>query len=251
LTSKQLKQEMLNEQQLLYVSTRLEEEGLKHQSVKAELMDHICCAIETKMEAGAMFSSAVNRTFNAFAENEFLEIEANARSLQRYNWLNRRTLALGLLLLFLFSGLYWRAAQADRKPSITPVASQASATNSNQQGATPIYKVARTSSGINLTIPFGTAIIATAKGEITAVKKASDNKGFEITIYHNHQFQTLYAGLSECSVAVGQQVNKGEIIGFSGLFGPLEQSVLHYKVLCKNQAVNPLDYLELKRSFSP
>ena len=242
---------MLNEQQLLYVSTRLSEEGLKHQSVKEELMDHICCAIETKMEAGVMFSSAVNQTFDAFAENEFLEIEANAFSLQRYNWLNRRTIALGLLLLFLVSGIYWQSNQADRKPSIAPVASHVSAANLQQQVATPIYKVSRFSSGINLTIPYGTAIIATAKGEVVEVKEMEANQGFEISIYHNHQYQTLYAGLSECSVMIGQQVKKGEIIGFSGLFGPLEQPILHYKVLCKNQAVNPLEYLELKKTFSP
>ena len=54
---------------------------------------------------------------------------------------------------------------------------------------------------------------------------------------------TRYAHLSDYNVVAGQQVRKGELIGFVGSTGRSTGPHLHYEVRVAGQAVDPRPYM--------
>lgn len=241
----------LNEQQLLFIRSRLEESGLQNQEVKEELFDHICSSVETKMQQGTHFSSAVTETFQLFGANEFQDIENNANRLAKYKWINRYTISLALVLLMFISGFhYWWNNQANYVPSILPVASLSNLNTSPSQELTPIYKIVKNQHGIDLKVPFQSKVVATAAGEVLLIENTTSGDK-KIVLYHNEAFKTVYANLSEVFIEEGQAIKKGQVIGSSGnsLYDGFPN--LYYEIICNNKQVNPLDFFEAKKSFSP
>jgi murein DD-endopeptidase MepM/ murein hydrolase activator NlpD len=97
-------------------------------------------------------------------------------------------------------------------------------------------------SGLDIATSRGTPVYATANGKIT---EASYSGGFGnvITIDHGYSYKTRYAHLSGFAIAKGDQVQKGDIIGYVGSTGRSTSSHLHYEVHKKGVAVNPKDFL--------
>lgn len=85
--------------------------------------------------------------------------------------------------------------------------------------------------GIDLGASVGTVVIAAAAGEVV-VSKGGWNGGYGnyIVIKHNNGTQTLYAHLSERSVAAGGSVAQGERIALSGNTGRSTGAHLHFEV---------------------
>jgi len=73
-----------------------------------------------------------------------------------------------------------------------------------------------------------------------------DNWGYgnRIMIDHGNGFQTLYAHLSKISVAVGQTVRRGDVIGAMGSTGRSTGTHLHFEIRKSGATVNPLNYLK-------
>jgi len=68
--------------------------------------------------------------------------------------------------------------------------------------------------------------------------------GYMIKIDHGSGIQTWYAHLSKISCSVGDQVERGEVIGREGSTGRSTGSHLHFEVRIGGKAVNPLNYLD-------
>jgi murein DD-endopeptidase MepM/ murein hydrolase activator NlpD len=96
--------------------------------------------------------------------------------------------------------------------------------------------------GIDIGSPDGTPVHAPAGGRV--VKAAMGNGyGREIEIDHGNGIMTVYGHLQGWNVTAGQQIVKGEVIGFVGHSGRTTGSHLHYEVQVRGTAVNPHKYL--------
>lgn len=96
--------------------------------------------------------------------------------------------------------------------------------------------------GVDIGSPDGTPVHAPADGRVI---KAGPGTGYgrEIEIDHGNGVITLYGHLSGYNVTVGEQVVKGEVIGYVGHSGRTTGSHLHYEVQVRGAAVNPHKYL--------
>lgn len=86
--------------------------------------------------------------------------------------------------------------------------------------------------GVDIAASFGTAIIASASGEVIVAKGSGWNGGYGsyVVIRHSNGTQTLYAHLSGVQVSVGETVYQGQIIGNMGSTGKSTGTHLHFEV---------------------
>jgi murein DD-endopeptidase MepM/ murein hydrolase activator NlpD len=96
--------------------------------------------------------------------------------------------------------------------------------------------------GVDISSPNGTPIRATADG---VVKSAAMQNGYgrEVVIDHGHGVETIYGHMSGFAVVAGQNVIRGQVIGYVGHSGRTTGSHLHYEVRIHNAPVNPHKYL--------
>lgn len=128
-------------------------------------------------------------------------------------------------------------------PSIMPVSNRDLKRTASGWGMRmhPIYRIPRFHYGMDFTAPVGTDIFATGNG---IVKEVGRNAGYGniIVIDHGYGYETLYGHLSRTKVAVGQVINRGDVIGFVGSSGASTAPHLHYEVMKNGQKVNPQNY---------
>jgi len=86
--------------------------------------------------------------------------------------------------------------------------------------------------GVDLAAPVGTAVRASAGGEVIISRSSGWNGGYGayIVIKHKNGTQTLYSHLSRDAVSVGQVVAQGETIGAVGSTGQSTGPHLHFEV---------------------
>jgi murein DD-endopeptidase MepM/ murein hydrolase activator NlpD len=96
--------------------------------------------------------------------------------------------------------------------------------------------------GVDISVPFGTKVEATADG---IVLEAGPEPGYgsEILIDHGFGLTTKYGHLSRIFVVVGQELKRGQVIGAVGMTGKTTGPHLHYEVLIHDTPVNPTKYL--------
>lgn len=107
----------------------------------------------------------------------------------------------------------------------------------------PVLGGRRSHKGIDLAAPTGTPVYATADGVVSRAERFS-SYGLYISVEHGGNLQTRFAHLSRLNVSEGQQVKKGELIGFVGSTGRSTGPHLHYEVRVGGQAVNPVPYMK-------
>ena len=106
----------------------------------------------------------------------------------------------------------------------------------------PIYKVRKLHSGIDFAASIGTPIYATADGKITTVEVKFSGYGKLVEIDHGFGYRTRYAHMHEFAVRKGQQVRRGDLIGYVGNTGLSTAPHLHYEVLINGKQVDPVHY---------
>ncbi|HMQ00698.1 MAG TPA: M23 family metallopeptidase [Cyclobacteriaceae bacterium] len=106
----------------------------------------------------------------------------------------------------------------------------------------PIYKVKKMHTGIDFAAPTGTPIYATADGTVKTVNLRFSGYGKTIEIDHGFGYVTRYAHLHDFNVKVGQQVKRGELIGYVGNTGLSTAPHLHYEVMLNRKHINPVHY---------
>lgn len=128
-------------------------------------------------------------------------------------------------------------------PSIMPVSNNDLKRTASGWGMRihPIYKILRFHYGMDFTASTGTEVFATGIG---VVKSAGRETGYgnTVVIDHGYGYETYYAHLSRLNVQVGQNVNRGDVIGFVGSTGTSTAPHLHYEVSKNGQKVNPQNY---------
>lgn len=145
--------------------------------------------------------------------------------------------------------LYGIAVDKDKQlsciPAIKPVRDLETRRIASYYGyrVDPIYKVRRFHKGIDFSAPIGTEIVATGDGKVTEVHKgASGGYGRHVEIDHGYEYSTLYAHMHKIIVKEGQQVKRGQVIGYVGNSGKSSGPHLHYEVKKNGSAINPINF---------
>ncbi|MCL2402183.1 MAG: M23 family metallopeptidase [Oscillospiraceae bacterium] len=97
--------------------------------------------------------------------------------------------------------------------------------------------------GIDISVPIGTAVFATAYGTVITAAWHPHGYGHFVAIEHRYGYSTLYAHNSELLVSTGDSVYRGQVIALSGNSGYSASPHLHYEVLFNNIPQNPLHFL--------
>ena len=106
----------------------------------------------------------------------------------------------------------------------------------------PFTHVQTSHSGIDINAGYGAPIYACASGTVTSATYSSIF-GYHVRINHGNGFLTLYGHMTRYTVHAGQQVSKGEIIGYAGSSGRSTAAHLHLTMYYNGSLVNPLNYL--------
>ncbi len=106
----------------------------------------------------------------------------------------------------------------------------------------PVLRQRRRHNGVDLAAPTGTPVYATADGLVERADWFS-SYGLYISIDHGADLETRYAHMSRLAVAAGEQVKKGDVIGYVGSTGRSTGPHLHYEVRVDGVAVNPIPYM--------
>lgn len=125
-------------------------------------------------------------------------------------------------------------ARRDAVPSIWPVRGLVT----SRYG----WRWGRFHNGVDIAAPRGTPIMAAAPGRV--VFSGWDGAfGNTVIIDHGYGYRTLYAHNSRNAVQVGDQVGRGQVIGYVGSTGRSTGPHVHYEVLVNGRNVNPWDFL--------
>ncbi len=106
----------------------------------------------------------------------------------------------------------------------------------------PVYKDRRPHQGLDFTAPQGTPIYATADGTVKEVGFTTSGFGNRVLINHGYGYETLYGHMYRFKARVGQQVKRGEVIGYIGNTGKSTGPHCHYEVHRGGRPVDPIYY---------
>ena len=129
-------------------------------------------------------------------------------------------------------------------PAIQPVRNQDLTRMASGFGwrTDPFLKTRKMHYGMDFTAPRGTPIFASGNGKVTRADNNSAGYGKHIRIDHGYGYMSLYAHLSKYNVSVGQQVKRGDLIGFVGNTGRSEAPHLHYEIFKDGEKINPINF---------
>lgn len=97
-------------------------------------------------------------------------------------------------------------------------------------------------SGLDISVPPGTPVRATAEG-VVSFNGWSAGNGNLVVIEHGSGFSTFYAHNTSTCVLVGKKVKRGDIVAYSGSTGNSTGPHLHYEVWKDGKAVNPVNFI--------
>ena len=128
-----------------------------------------------------------------------------------------------------------------KMPSLLPVSARA-LTSGFGLRQHPLLGTVRTHSGVDLAASYGSPIVATSDGVVGAAAW-SGGYGLLVALDHGNGLQTRYAHMSRFNVVPGQQVGRGDVIGFVGSTGMSTGPHLHYEIRVNGRPVDPVAYL--------
>lgn len=118
-----------------------------------------------------------------------------------------------------------------------------------QYFANPEYQIwcgcIKPHSGIDLAAPLGTPITAADSGQVLWVGWDWSGLGWAVKINHGHYIATIYGHMASYTVKAGQNVMKGQTIGYEGSTGASSGPHVHFMVLVNNIWVDPTMYVAL------
>lgn len=129
-------------------------------------------------------------------------------------------------------------------PAIQPVANENLKQMASGYGwrTDPFTKARKFHYGMDFTAPTGTPIYATGDGKVIRADNRATGYGNHIVIDHGFGYETLYAHLHKYNIRAGQEVKRGDIIGFVGSTGRSQAPHLHYEVFKDGERINPINF---------
>lgn len=97
--------------------------------------------------------------------------------------------------------------------------------------------------GLDLAHNYWTPIVSTGKGIVIHAGWKSGGYGYTVMVDHGYGFVTMYAHMADTDVNVGDEVTRGQRIGWVGSSGLSTGPHLHYEVHVWGVPVDPLKYI--------
>jgi len=97
--------------------------------------------------------------------------------------------------------------------------------------------------GINLAVPEGTSVKAAEVGTVIYAGNELEGYGNLVLVRHADGWVTAYAHNKEILVKRGDQVRRGQTVGYAGMTGTVTSPQVHFELRKGAKPVNPLDYL--------
>ena len=110
------------------------------------------------------------------------------------------------------------------------------------------YGISKIHKGIDITTPYNIPVVATMNGTVIKTVRNDKTTGNSIFI-KNGNYTVVYHYLADIKVNQGQKVDRGNVIGHTGISGRSILPHVHYEIYYKEKPVNPIFYLFL--SYSP
>ncbi len=98
--------------------------------------------------------------------------------------------------------------------------------------------------GIDFAHDWWEPVVATGDGVVVHAGPKSGGYGYAVIVDHGYGFRTLYAHLIDWNVKVGQQIKRGEVLGWVGSTGYSTGPHLHYEIHLNGVPVDPMPYLQ-------
>jgi murein DD-endopeptidase MepM/ murein hydrolase activator NlpD len=133
-----------------------------------------------------------------------------------------------------------RQALAAATPSIWPALGWVTGWFGNRSD--PFTGEAGFHQGIDISLDKGQPVYATADGVVETASYTGDY-GNLIVVGHDFGLSTRYGHLSRYAVKPGQEVTRGQVIGYIGATGRATGAHLHYEILANGKLLNPLQLL--------
>jgi len=126
-------------------------------------------------------------------------------------------------------------------PAIMPISNKSLKSTASGWGYRfhPIYKINQFHYGMDFTASIGTKIYATGDGVVKEVQSLGGGYGKYVVINHGFGYETLYGHMSNFNVKPGDQVKRGNVIGYVGNTGTSTGPHVHYEVHKNGTPVNP------------
>jgi murein DD-endopeptidase MepM/ murein hydrolase activator NlpD len=154
-------------------------------------------------------------------------------SLEQYNFLKSATFSR-------FHHTYARAWQKNIVPSIWPVNGRLLSVFGTRED--PFSSTGVFHTGVDISAAMGTPVHAAADGIVYQAEWFS-GYGKLVVVDHGNGVRTWYGHLSRFEVIPGQEIRRGEVLGYSGATGKVTSPHLHFEVRLGGSPVNPYPYL--------
>jgi murein DD-endopeptidase MepM/ murein hydrolase activator NlpD len=96
--------------------------------------------------------------------------------------------------------------------------------------------------GLDISLEKGQPVYATADGHVDMAAYSGDY-GNMVVVAHGFGLSTRYGHLSKFAVKAGEDVKRGQVVGFVGATGRATGPHLHYEILANGRLLNPLQLL--------
>ena len=106
----------------------------------------------------------------------------------------------------------------------------------------PIFKTVRAHNGLDITGRTGDPIVAAKDGVVLSAGWRG-GYGNAVVVSHGEGISTLYAHQSKMAVKEGDQVLRGELIGYVGSTGWSTGPHLHFEIRLNGKAIDPMPYM--------
>jgi murein DD-endopeptidase MepM/ murein hydrolase activator NlpD len=128
------------------------------------------------------------------------------------------------------------ALSRERRPSIWPVKGIITQRFS-EGGAEPRHD------GIDIMAEENAVVVSAARGMV--VEQGWDGDlGLYVRVHHDFDLETVYGHMSRVFVKAGDQLGRGDAVGVVGSTGRSLGPHLHFEIIFRGRAVDPLSYLE-------
>jgi murein DD-endopeptidase MepM/ murein hydrolase activator NlpD len=154
-------------------------------------------------------------------------------SIEEYNFLKSASFSR-------LSHTYAKSWQKNVIPSMWPVNGHVLSRYGDRED--PFSGEGAIHTGVDLSAAIGTPVHAAADGVIYQAEYAG-RYGKMVIIEHGNGMTTRYAHLSRFDVVPGQEIRRGEVLGYSGNTGRVTAPHLHFEVRVGGSPVNPYPYL--------
>jgi len=96
--------------------------------------------------------------------------------------------------------------------------------------------------GLDISLEKGQPVYATADGHVDTAAYSGDY-GNMVVVAHGFGLSTRYGHLSKFAVKAGEDVKRGQVVGYVGATGRATGPHLHYEILANGRLLNPLQLL--------